>query len=268
MDLLFRLNKEMEGFGDISEAKQFFSETLPTDDNNHFYSVKVLQGLDYGDKIYFSYDSYLVASAIFMGEITNEPKRDEKFKHGHRVKDVEILDVDIRINNHIMSSWTTYLTQEKQSEIDRVLAKNTSGTLTADIELIVNQETTDTEKLAQVKSRIGQDKFRKSLIDYWGKCSVTEYTNIPMLLASHIKPWAKSSNSERLDKFNGLLLTPTLDRAFDKGLISFSKTGEILISPALHDPNALGIDKGMSFQSSEKHDYHMQYHREHIYKKV
>jgi putative restriction endonuclease len=46
-----------------------------------------------------------------------------------------------------------------------------------------------------------------------------------------VKPWRDSSNDERLDGENGLLLTPTIDHLFDKGFISFENDGDLIISP-------------------------------------
>ena len=40
-------------------------------------------------------------------------------------------------------------------------------------------------------------------------------------LASHTKPWSACTHVERLDPFNGLMLTPNLDGAFDGGLVTF-----------------------------------------------
>jgi predicted restriction endonuclease len=55
-----------------------------------------------------------------------------------------------------------------------------------------------------------------------------------ILMASHIVPWAKcETNKERLDPFNGLLLTPNLDKLFDQGLISFKNDGTVLLSKEL-----------------------------------
>ena len=50
------------------------------------------------------------------------------------------------------------------------------------------------------------------------KCRVTGITDQRLLIASHIKPWAVSSDKEKLDGCNGLLLSP---RLFERGLISF-----------------------------------------------
>lgn len=86
-----------------------------------------------------------------------------------------------------------------------------------------------TEKEALVRQRLGQDRFRKALIDYWGKCPLTGISEPAMLRASHIKPWAQcESDAERLDVFNGLLLSAHWDAAFDAGLVSFSDDGRPL----------------------------------------
>jgi len=78
----------------------------------------------------------------------------------------------------------------------------------------------ETEKDALIKSRVGQGRFRTEQKIYWkNHCAVTGCTLIDLLKASHIKPWRDGSNEERLDKYNGLLLVPNLDSAFDKGYI-------------------------------------------------
>lgn len=89
----------------------------------------------------------------------------------------------------------------------------------------------ETERLGQVKSRVGQGAYRKRIIHRWEyKCAVTGFDTLNILVASHIVPWAKSNNNERLDVDNGLLLSPTFDALFDKHLISFDNTGKILLS--------------------------------------
>jgi putative restriction endonuclease len=64
------------------------------------------------------------------------------------------------------------------------------------------------------------------------------------LVASHIKPWSKSNDDEKLDGCNGLLLSPHVDHLFDRGLISFSDTGHLLVSKTLKPSvlTAWGID--------------------------
>ena len=133
----------------------------------------------------------------------------------------------------------------------------------------IEKEPTETEKKAIIDSRIGQGVFREKLIKKWRGCSVTGCNQIDILIASHIKPWAVSNNSERLDVDNGLLLTPNLEALFDKGYITFSKSGVICISSELTENNnvLLGINKNMSLKSLNKNNQeYLNYHREYIFK--
>ena len=67
---------------------------------------------------------------------------------------------------------------------------------------------TEAERL--VVQRVGQNLFRSALLDYWqGRCCITGLDMDALLSAFHIKPWAAcTSDDERLDVFNGLLLAP------------------------------------------------------------
>ena len=107
-----------------------------------------------------------------------------------------------------------------------------NDSLSNDIEEITNTPSlTSTERHALIRARVGQGVFRTSLIKLWdGRCAVTGVSIRDLLRASHVKPWAISSNYERLDPHNGLLLIANLDAAFDKRLISFTDDGEILFS--------------------------------------
>lgn len=83
--------------------------------------------------------------------------------------------------------------------------------------------------------RVGQNIFRDALLEYWnGRCPITGITDPALLRASHIVPWAECDNdAQRLDVYNGLLLSPLWDAAFDAGRVSFAYTGEILLHPKL-----------------------------------
>jgi len=90
------------------------------------------------------------------------------------------------------------------------------------VEQINNAEIESTEKDQLIKARKGQGKFRQNVERIEKKCRVTGVVEKNMLIASHIKPWKLSSNIERLDGNNGLLLSPHIDKLFDLGWISFS----------------------------------------------
>jgi predicted restriction endonuclease len=96
--------------------------------------------------------------------------------------------------------------------------------------------------------------------------------NAAYLIASHIKPWSKSSNQERLDGRNGLLLAPHIDHLFDNGFISFADDGRLLISPAA-DKGALrqmGVPADESFNAGafdQEQRKYLAYHRDEVFKK-
>ena len=55
-----------------------------------------------------------------------------------------------------------------------------------------------------------------------------------LLRASHIVPWAEcDDDAQRLDVYNGLLLSALWDAAFDAGKVSFSDEGEPLFHAEL-----------------------------------
>jgi len=88
-------------------------------------------------------------------------------------------------------------------------------------------------------------------------------------VASHTKPWRDSTNDERLDGENGLLLTPTIDHLFDKGFISFEDNGLLIASPVADRASLvkMGIDpKGKTNVGvfSEGQRRFLEYHRENV----
>lgn len=91
----------------------------------------------------------------------------------------------------------------------------------------------DTMKQQLVASRRGQGIFKKNVRLNEKKCRVTGLSDMRLLIASHIKPWSESNDFEKLHGCNGLLLSPHIDKLFDKGFISFSDQGDVLLSPKM-----------------------------------
>jgi len=93
--------------------------------------------------------------------------------------------------------------------------------------------TTEAERL--VVQRVGQDVFRKAIMEHWhGRCPLTGITDPALLRASHIVPWAEcETDALRLDVHNGLLLSALWDAAFEAGLVSFDDRGRPLRSPTI-----------------------------------
>ena len=128
-----------------------------------------------------------------------------------------------------------------------------------------------TETLAITKQRVGQQVFREKLIEYWGgKCVVTGISNLALLRASHIKPWALCNRDvERMDVFNGLLLSANLDAAFDSGLISFDCSGNMMFSSQLsnEDIALLTINGKSSILLNIQSEGYMCFHRKMVFVK-
>ena len=91
-----------------------------------------------------------------------------------------------------------------------------------------------TQKQQLVKARRGQGVFKSNVRLNERKCRVTGIADPRFLIASHIKPWAESSDEEKLDGCNGLLLSPHVDLLFDRGFISFENDGTLLVSSKLN----------------------------------
>lgn len=95
-------------------------------------------------------------------------------------------------------------------------------------DVVTNEDERETIKEAITKIRIGQSQFRQNLIDSdRNLCVFTSITDPKLLIASHIKAWKDSTNNERRNIHNGLLLTPTFDKLFDRHLITFHENGTV-----------------------------------------
>jgi predicted restriction endonuclease len=153
------------------------------------------------------------------------------------------------------------------SKFSEYLSEGYGNDLELDIdELLKTKDISETQKINLVKLRIGQGIFRQKLVAYWSSCAVTGFKDVGLLVASHIKPWCASTNSERLDPFNGLLLTPNLDKAFDMGYITFSPEGNIEISPLLSEPEMLGISPHMRISLHAHHEPFLAFHRSKVFR--
>ena len=92
----------------------------------------------------------------------------------------------------------------------------------------------DLEKIQLTKARRGQGVFKTNVRLIEHSCRLTGVKNIKHLRASHIKPWRDSSDSEKIDGNNGLLLSPHVDHLFDQGFITFKNSGDLLFSRQLN----------------------------------
>lgn len=93
-----------------------------------------------------------------------------------------------------------------------------------------------TTRQALIEARVGQGLYRERVLGLWQhRCAVTGCAIQATLIASHPQAWKASSDDARLDPYNGLPLTASIDKLFDRGLISFDDQGRLLRKPGLSD---------------------------------
>ena len=122
-----------------------------------------------------------------------------------------------------------------------------------------------------IRARIGQGKYREDLLIECPYCPFTLVNDERLLIASHIKPWAKANNEEKIDPKNGFMLTPTYDKLFDRGFITFDDDKRVIVSPWLSPMNQkrLNIYTGLLVSKlplDEKRKEYLKYHRENVFK--
>jgi putative restriction endonuclease len=119
---------------------------------------------------------------------------------------------------------TTYFIQDAENDIE----------ILDDIHAIEGDVAVpETQRVQLAKARVGQGLFRKRVMLIDPRCRVTGVEDSRLLIASHIKPWRDASNAERINGYNGIMLSPHVDALFDERLISFEDDGRMLIHPSL-----------------------------------
>ncbi len=84
-------------------------------------------------------------------------------------------------------------------------------------------------KVREVKTRVNQNVFRQIvLVNYRGRCAITQLDRPNLLIACHISPWSKDI-ANRLNPQNGILLNSLHDRAFENGFITIDNKMRALV---------------------------------------
>ncbi len=139
-----------------------------------------------------------------------------------------------------------------------------------DIEELSEAKLSRTTRQQLIEARLGQGDFRQRVASIEPRCRITGVASMEHLRASHIRPWSESSNEQRLDGNNGLLLAPHVDHLFDRGYISFTDQGKVLVSsdldPALlkawHLPLGRSTGRFRPAQAA-----YLAYHRQHCFRR-
>lgn len=119
---------------------------------------------------------------------------------------------------------------ELSEDMSSYISENTGE---GDEVVVQRTDISETEKLQLIRARRGQGLFRANVRLTEKFCRITKVNDPKHLRASHIKPWKDSSDCEKVNGCNGLLLAPHIDHLFDGGFISFKSRGDLIISPRL-----------------------------------
>jgi putative restriction endonuclease len=144
------------------------------------------------------------------------------------------------------------------------------------LEVIEETAVVDIPELDEIKKsyRIGQERYRRAVIEYMPQCPFSKIADERLLIASHIKPYnvciKEKRQDEALDYLNGLALSPTYDRLFDQGYITFSDKGELICGTQLssYTWEKLNINptaKNKMRIYPERRETYLEYHRRHVF---
>jgi hypothetical protein len=199
--------------------------------------------------------------AVAQGPATLRPELERSFAHWPRSGAAFVAATDAELAQWLRraSALAQSLPNQAAVDFDTQVQQALAALPAAD--------TQSTEVQRLVRQRVGQERYRQAMLSYWGgACSVTGLTLQPALRASHAKPWADcTTDAERLDVFNGFLLSANLDALFDKFLISFADDGALLVSPQLSaaDRQLLGLDTNLLLRwVAPGHLPYLAFHRE------
>lgn len=171
------------------------------------------------------------------------------------------------------NNWHNFFNQYGMTEINREDFENIlkiNESLSDEVEIINYSSNEEVQNLSDIRTRYhnqdyrvtnqeatikvrgaAQRTFSNAVRDnYRNKCSITGIKTRELLVASHIIPWAADEDN-RLNPANGILLSNLIDKAFDKGYISFDDEYKLMISSKAEEDLRL-------------HEYLVQYNRKRI----
>ena len=186
--------------------------------------------------------------------LIRELRRDFSVSNNELIcESIEKLATILKRSSALARSLPNQAEQDFDAAVDAELKTLPQGVKGTEVERIVRQ-------------RVGQSAYRKAMLEYWGgACAVTGVAIPEILRASHALPWVEcETDGQRLDVFNGFLLTANLDALFDRFLVSFDESGLILISGRIseNDRNLLGLNNDLKLRwLTEQHKSYLELHR-------
>lgn len=141
-------------------------------------------------------------------------------------------ELDRKVWNEFNNDWTRLI--KEAEELSKKLS-NKNNSFEEDVSNFEYESAyfDDSTIKSTIEKRIGQNFFRRSVLtNYNSMCCVTGISDIRLLNASHILPWSIDVEN-RHNPRNGLCLSATFDRAFDRGLMTVDEFNCIRLSKEL-----------------------------------
>lgn len=210
------------------------------------------------DRYFSKYEVYNKTSDGYRNRYFKIPYDVDEFKY--------VMDYFLRYDeNWFNRESETVIDTAEQEDVLKAQLDNSVDEIDKEIE---TKQLQGEEREALIKVRVNQSAFRKLLMRRYTHCCLCDVDDESLLVASHIKPWAKSSHAEKVDVNNGLFLCPNHDKLFDGGYISFDNGGHIVISDELSKNCAISmnIKNDMQIELSNDNIKYMEYHRNNVLK--
>lgn len=161
----------------------------------------------------------------------------------------------------LISSLNIFTLEVEQLELSMEVIKKTEHNpllgLIAEAELEI-----------KTKMRRGKKQFRESLLPLWhGECPLCGIAIEEVLQATHAKPWKDSTEVERLNPFNGVLLCANHAALYTAGYIAFTGGGRLHISSRIpeEDYPDFRLRKNMKIPVSPEHASYLRWHKRIIF---
>ena len=258
------VSKERSSISPVTVAKTDNQQVGLIDLQADFYRYMVTHGgiapktsRDYISRLRFLASMYAIDSTLTTDRIEDimrqeERKRLERDKYSSKKAMTDFQSGLRKFLAFIESDYERLCEDEIEKEVKKIK---------------VSQDLTTTEKESIVQARVGQGSFRRNLVEYWEKCIITGCNMKKILIASHIKPWRDSTNIERLDYYNGLLLLPHYDKLFDLGYMTINLDGNVLFSKFLSDDNKtlFKVADCLKININEQHKGYLEYHNKNCF---
>lgn len=229
--------------------------------NNKFYSDS--PGIDIkttkkiiGKPPIWSYVLSMLQEASLItsnGNIMNLSVKDKNYDPTKKIFPTTILDLSLRKIKDLktLQEWDDFISFDD---------------ITATLHSIKNSYKVSIKE--QQRDAVKQGLYRTSLLFKYESCQMCGLKTNSLLVASHIKPYAKSEDIEKFDGDNGLLLCSLHDTLFDKGLLTIINS-KIVLSSRIEKSDLHAINKSISkkVKITKNMKKYLVFHNEHVFKK-